>query len=212
SAQSSELSAMTRRALELVVSLMTPVALFAALGAEIIVRVLFGESFAPAAGSLRMLSAVVLLLYVSICPALVLTRLDRGWTVTWVSIGALVLNLALNWFAIPYGQHTWGAGGAGFAAAAVWAVCEVLNVATLLFLTAEYFIDRRNLVVFAKTGIACVAVGLLHATRPPTAATIATEVLLYVGLVVALRAVRVDEVIAFAKMVLRPAEAPAARL
>jgi O-antigen/teichoic acid export membrane protein len=210
SPESSELSAITRRALELVVSLMTPVALFAALAAEIIVRLLFGESFAPAAASLRILSGVVLLLYVSICPALVLTRLDRGWTVTWVSIGTLVLNLALNWFAIPYGQHTWGPGGAGIAAAGVWAVCEILNVATLLSLSAGYFLDRRNLVVFAKTGIACAAVALVHATRPSSVGTIAAEAALYLVLVVAMRAVRVDEVAGFARLVLRPAVAPAA--
>jgi O-antigen/teichoic acid export membrane protein len=202
-AGSEELFTISRRALELVVTLVTPMALFGALESALIIQRLFGASFAPAAGSLRVLAPVILLLYVAILPALVLTRLDRGWTVTWLSSALLVINLVLNWFAIPYGEHRWGAGGAGIAAADVWLVCEGLNVAVFLYLTAECFLDRRNLLVFAKTAGTCAVVAVLHSFLAPSLMAIAAEATVYLALVLGTGALRVGELIQFAREVLR---------
>jgi O-antigen/teichoic acid export membrane protein len=204
-----ELTVMSRRGLEVLVTLMTPVALFAALAADFVIRMLFGDRFAPAAGSLRLLAPVILLVYVSILPALVLTRLERGWTVTWVSTAVLVMNLVMNWFAIPYGQRKWGPGGAGVAAAGVWLLCEAFNVAVFFYLVSERFFDRRNLVVFAKTAGACAIVIVVHLMVPRSLSALLAEAGLYLGLIIGTRALRVSEVLDFAKQLSRSRQEPA---
>ena len=205
---SQDLAVISRRSLQLLVTLMTPGALFGAVAAEFVVHLLFGASFAPAASSVRLLCPVILLVYVSILPALVLTQLNRGWTVTWLSTALLVLNFAMNWFAIPYGQRQWGPGGAGTAASLVWLFCEALNVAIFLYLAADCFFDRRTVMVLAKTGIACVVVVLLRATLPMSGLTLIVEIAIYLAIVIATGAFDVREAVDFTSQLVRSRREP----
>jgi O-antigen/teichoic acid export membrane protein len=195
-----ELTTFASRTLEVLVSLVAPIALFGALGADVVILTIFGRTFAPAARSFRILCPVFLLTYIGILPALLLTRLERGWTVTRVSIGVLALNLALNCFAIPFGQRHFGPGGAGIASAGVWLFSETCNVTVLLFLVSSRFFDRRNISVFAKTAFACTAVLIFHGVLPASPIVLAADAVLYVVLIVGTKAIRTEEVTQFARL------------
>ncbi|MEO6238625.1 MAG: oligosaccharide flippase family protein [Vicinamibacterales bacterium] len=195
---SEELNTLARRAFEVLIGLVTPIAVFAGLAADFLVYGIFGDRFAPAVMIFRLLCPVLFLVYVSILPALLLTRLDRGWTVTWVSIAVLSLNLALNWFAIPWGSRLLGAGGAGIAAAVVWFVCEAANVATFTVILSDRLFDRRNLTVIGKTAGAAAAVLTVHHVWGSSVLSFAGCAVLYSALVVATGAVRVAELRAVA--------------
>ncbi len=190
------------RALELIVSLSTPVALFSALGADLVVTLLFGEAFGPAARGFRVLSAVIFLTYVAVVASLLLIRLERGWTVTLVSLGVLGLNLALNWLGIPWGARHLGPGGAGVASAGAWLVSEAFNVVALLALLGAHALDRRSGVVIAKTAAVCLITVAAHALLEPLGlARLPACAAIYVALILGSGAVSAGEVARFARLV-----------
>jgi O-antigen/teichoic acid export membrane protein len=184
-------------------TLVVPVALFGAIGADFVIAAIFGHHFAPAAAAFRVLCPVIVLVYMAILPALMLTRLERGWTVTGISIGIMAMNLTLNWFAIPAGVRVWGAGGGGIGAATAWLICEAVNVVLLYSLAADRMFDARNVRVIAKTVAAGAVVWLVYLFLPPTLVSVALLAILYVALVVGAGAVQVAEVTRFAKLTLR---------
>jgi O-antigen/teichoic acid export membrane protein len=197
-----EFTFLGRRSLEVLVSIVTPIALLGALAADVVILTVFGRAFAPAARSFRILCPTFLLIYISILPALLLTRLGRGWAVTWVSMSILSLNLALNWIAIPLGQRYLGPGGAGVASAYVWLFTEACSLGVLLYLLSSRAFDRRNLAVFAKTAGACAGVLIFHRLLPASLIVLAADAVLYVVLIVVTRAIRLEEVTYFARLVL----------
>ena len=101
-----ELAKVSRRAMELVLVASLPVALFMYLSADVVVRLLFGDAFAPAAASMRLQAPVSVLTYAAIVSSSLLIRLERGWTVTWISVGGMILSPLLNLLLIPVDADT----------------------------------------------------------------------------------------------------------
>jgi len=190
------LDAVVCRTLEAVLSAAVPVTLILGLGADVIIPAVFGSAFAPAVASLRILAPIFILTYVAMVAATVLIRLERGWAVTAISLCGLAVNAALNWLLIPAAWSALGRGGAGVGAASALVVTETFVTTVMLVLLGRRAFDRRSVMTLAKTALACVVVFAADRLGAGLGlARVAVDALLYVGLVLALRAVRVGEVV-----------------
>jgi O-antigen/teichoic acid export membrane protein len=195
-----ELTVLTRRAMELILVTAIPVTLLMCLGADVIVDMVFGAAFAPATRSLRILAPMFVLTYVAIVSACTLVRLDRGWAVTWVLMSGLAVSPLLNWLLIPRCLTAFGPGGAGIGAAIALLTLETCMTAVMTWMVARRAFDRRSVTVLAKTGVVCVVVVVLDRLLLPFGALrMAADGLLYAGLVVAWKAVDVQQITQFVR-------------
>jgi len=116
--------------------------------------------------------------------------------VTAISLSGLVVNAALNWLLIPAAWSALGRGGAGVGAASALVVTETFVTIVMLVLLGRRAFDRRSVTTLAKTALACLVVFAADRLGAGLGlARVAVDALLYVGLVLALRAVRVGEVV-----------------
>jgi O-antigen/teichoic acid export membrane protein len=199
-----ELDAVVRRTLEAVLSAAVPVSLLLGLGADVLIPTVFGQAFAPAVGSLRILAPMFILTYAAMVASTALIRLERGWAVTAISLTGLGANALLNWFLIPACWDAFGRGGAGIGAASVLVATEAAVTALMLVLLGPRVFDRRSVTSLAKTAVACAVVLAAHRLMAPLGAIrLAADGLLYVGLVVAARAVRIAEVVDVVRLAIR---------
>jgi O-antigen/teichoic acid export membrane protein len=165
---SDEMIAVLRRALEGIVSITLPVALFLALGAEIWIRVAFGAAFAPAAGSLRALAPLFVLIYVSILLGTALVVEGRGWRLTAIAVGGIAVSATTALVLVPFCSTWLGPGGAGTGMALAAVTKELVVASCLLSAIGTGVIDRQRrsmlarsvLIVLCTTG-AHVALGRL---------------------------------------------------
>jgi O-antigen/teichoic acid export membrane protein len=157
-----ELTLVTRRAMELILITAIPVTLFLALGADVVVKVVFGAAFAPAARSLRLLAPMFVLTYAAIVSASILVRLERGWTVTFISISGMIVTPILDFLLIPRCLAAFGPGGGGIGAAIALLITEIYTTVLLTRLLGDRAFDRRSIVVLYKTMAICAIVVLLH--------------------------------------------------
>ncbi len=201
---SRDLDAVVHRAFEAVLSAAAPLTLLLGLEAGILVPAAFGPAFAPAVPSLQILAPMFVLTYVAMVASMVLIRMERGWSVTAISVAGLGANALLNWFLIPAGRRVFGAGGAGIGAAAALVATEASVTALMLTLIGRRAFDRRGAEVLAKTALACLGVFAVHrAAAGLGAARVAIDALVYLALVVALKAVRIREVVDVARLAMR---------
>jgi len=195
-----ELTALTRRAMELILVAAIPITLLMCLGADVIVYTMLGAAFAPATRSLRILAPMFVLTYVAIISACTLVRLERGWTVTWVLVAGLVASPLLNWMVIPRCLALFGPGGAGVGAAIVLVAIEACMTAVMTWPVARRSFDRRSLTMLGKTGVVCAVVVVLDGLLSPLGVLrLAADGVLYVTLVVAWKAVDVREITHFVR-------------
>jgi O-antigen/teichoic acid export membrane protein len=159
-----ELTLVTRRAMELILITAIPVTLFLALGADVVVNVVFGAAFAPAARSLRLLAPMFVLTYAAIVSASILVRLERGWAVTFISISGMIVTPILDFLLIPRCLAAFGPGGGGIGAAIALLITEIYTTVLLTRLLGDRAFDRRSIVVLYKTIAICAIVVLLHYT------------------------------------------------
>src|SRR5262249_15135626 len=124
-----ELFARIRGVAELILVIAIPAALFIDLGADLGVRLLFGDAFAPATLALRLLSPAYVVMYVSIVLYTALFMLGRTWTLTKIAFAGLVVNVTLNLILVRPALSWLGAGGGG-------AGCAVAMLGTELFVSA----------------------------------------------------------------------------
>jgi O-antigen/teichoic acid export membrane protein len=157
-----ELTKVTRRAMELILITAMPVTLFLALGADVIVDVVFGTAFAPAARSLRILAPKFVLTYAAIVSASILVRLERGWAVTFISISGMIVTPILDFLLIPRCLAAFGRGGGGIGAATALLITEIYTTFLLTWLLGDRAFDRRSVVVLYKTVAICGIVVLLN--------------------------------------------------
>src|ERR1700689_5102567 len=85
-----------RQATEPILAVAIPAALFVSVGADLWLRLLFGHAFVPATLALRILAASSVIIYIAIVYAMTLIMLERAWTLAWISIASLVVNVLLN--------------------------------------------------------------------------------------------------------------------
>ncbi len=189
-----------RRSLEAVLALAFPTTLFLALGADVWIRLLYGEAYAPAAASLRILAPLFVLTYVAIISANSLIITGRAWAMALISISGLVVNPLLNWLCLPPAMRAFPQGGGGIGAATAQVGTEIFVTALMTYLVGARAFDRRTVVMVLKTLAVCgatVAVDRALAGFGPL--RLAPDVAVYVLLIVLVRAVNLRETYAFAR-------------
>ena len=96
-----------------------------------IIRMIYGDKFFPSAKILDVLAVAILLFFISFLLSHVLIASGREQTNTWYLVGAVILNITLNFVWIPQ----YGAIGAAWATL----LCEIVLVATLSFQIQKSF-------------------------------------------------------------------------
>jgi O-antigen/teichoic acid export membrane protein len=162
-----ELRAVSRRAMELVLSASLPLSLFMYLASEVIVRTLFGAAYAPAVTSMRIQAPVFVLTYVTIVSGSLLVRVERGWAVTWISVAGMVASPLLNVVLIPMGLRHVGRGGAGAGAATALVITELATSVAMTWLLRGLAFDKRGVTAVSKTVVVCLAVVALDQLLMP---------------------------------------------
>ena len=195
-----ELMLVTRRSMEMILCLAIPASLSLFVAAEPIVALAFGRAFAPAAMSLRLLAPTFVLTYAAMVSASVLVRLDRGWAVSWVSVSGMFISPVLNLWLVPHGLRALGPGGAGVGAGTALVLTELYTAGTMAWLIGHRGIDRRLVVVLAKTVGVCVAVLVAdHLLTPVGSWRLAADAALYAFGVLTTGAVNVREITGYAR-------------
>ena len=190
-----------RRAIEGLLVLAIPVTLLIGIGADFWVRIAFGRSFGPAALSLRCLAPLFVATYLAIMLALALVVLERSWRLTIISLTTLgvlpVLILVMVPLAKPFGQGYAGAG----AAVAVTAM-ELITAVLFLYTVGRRALDRRNVLAIIKSiAVAFVVIALHRALAFMGPLRLIVDMVAYAVLILAVKAVRLHEVIAVMKTV-----------
>lgn len=143
-----ELMATLRRTIETISAMTIPVALMMCIGADVAVRYALGPRFLPATASVMILGPMFVLTYLAMILCTFLNLVDRPWTVTLISLSALVLDSVANLVVVPYTHHRFGMGGAGIGASLVLVATEALVVTVLLLVVGwRTSFDRRSLKV-----------------------------------------------------------------
>ncbi len=189
-----ELMRMLRRALELTFVTAIGLAVLLAVGADVIVHVVFGAKFEPAIGAIRWLSPIFVVVYLAMLGASALILLNRSWTVTIVTIVSLVVNGALNIVLLGPAVRALGDGGGGMAAAVISVATEAVVAGIYLWLLRRDAFDSRNLSALGKSLFACVVVvGLDRALANVGSWRVIADALAYLLIVIVTRALRIRE-------------------
>jgi O-antigen/teichoic acid export membrane protein len=196
-----EYTRVMRRSLELVLAIAFPTSLLLGLGAEPIIVLLYGNDFAPAAASLRVLSIIFVFTYVAILSANALILTGRAWTQAFISIAGLALNPFLNWLLLTRAAQL-GDGGAGVGAAWAQVGTELGVTAAMTALVGRRAFDRRSVVMIVKTLVVCgvvIAIDLLALQGLHGLVRLAVDGVLYLLGVLLTRALDVKELVRFAR-------------
>lgn len=158
-----ELFSLSRRSLELILTVAICASFAMVIGADFWIVTVFGQAFAPAIRPMQLLSIAHVLMYASIIYWCILTMLERTWRVTAVFLIGLVVNPTLNFLIIRPGVRILGDGGGGTAAAASTLITELLIVGALASMAGRRGIDRR--LVFSVGKLVGVAALIITADR-----------------------------------------------
>jgi len=156
------LRAMARMPVELVLTIMLPVSVGAALTAPSVISLLYGVAFLPAAPVLTLLSITLLPMALNMIAYNILVASNRQLVWTGALAGACILNPALNIVLVRLTQARFDNGAIGAAASLL--ITEVV-IAALAVLIVREFIDLRVLnrigrAALATAGMAAVVVML----------------------------------------------------
>lgn len=152
------LAQLTQRTMSMVLAVAIPITLVLALGADIIVHILFGAAFEPSTLSLRVMAPVFVFTYIAIVASSTLIGQGRGWVATSVLSIGIVLSPVLNWLLIPRGLALFGPGGAGVGAAAALNMTEAAIAFSMTLLLRNPVLDRSGRIMLLKTFIICALV------------------------------------------------------
>lgn len=164
-----ELKATLRRTIETISAMTIPVSLMMCIGADVAVRYALGQRFMPATASVMILAPMFVLTYLAMILCTFLYLIDRSWTVTVISLSALVIDSVANLFLIPHTLRRFGTGGAGIGASIVLVATEVLVVLVLgQIIGWRTWLDRQNVKVIGTS----IAIALVVAAADRALASI----------------------------------------
>ena len=199
-AQSDEaLTQVMRRSLEVILMIAIPASLALGVGADVWVGVVGGPEYGPAIVALRILSPVFILTYVGMVCADYLLMAGRSWTVTWVCLGGLAVNAALNAALIRPFLAALGPGGAGVGAALATIGTELFTCGLFAWTIGRKVLDRRLFSTAAKLlASAAVVVALDRACSSLGPPRLLLDAAAYCALALLTGAVRIAELREFA--------------
>jgi O-antigen/teichoic acid export membrane protein len=201
-----ELSALVRRTLEGCLAFTLPIMLALGLGAELWIELLFGEGYAPGAFALRILAPLFVLTYTNMVSSTWLTLANQAWTVTFTAVLGMVVNPLLNWLLILPCLEAWGPAGGAAGTALAMILTDMLVMAIMFRRMGRQAVDRRTLVMFGKTLGVCAVVVALDRTLLaglPHLSRLLVEATVYVALVLATGAVRLQEIVGVVRLARR---------
>lgn len=147
-----ELKATLRRTIETISAMTIPVSLMMFLGAGVAVRYALGVRFLPATAAVMILAPMFVLTYLAMILCIFLNLIGRAWTVTVISLSALVLDSVANLFLVPHTLRWFGTGGGGIGASIVLVATEALVVSVLGVVVGwQTWLDRRSVKVIATS-------------------------------------------------------------
>lgn len=204
-----EYERLIKRSLELVLTVAIPISLALGIGSDVLIKLLLGEAYMPATLALRLLSPVYLFIYVSIISATVLQLEDKAWTLAFISLVGLVVNMAANLVVIGPALDRYGTSYGGAACALVQILTEAGVALTMVVMLGKRSLDARTLKMVAKTAIVCVGVVALdqvqraYLPQLPGLLRMVLNGLAYAAGVVVLGAVNPRELAGFAAQAFR---------
>jgi O-antigen/teichoic acid export membrane protein len=189
-----DLYANIRQATEPILAVAIPAALFVSVGADLWLRLLFGHAFDSATLALRILAASSVIIYIAIVYAMTLIMLERAWTLTLISVAALIVNLLLNLVFIRRSMVLFGEGGGGVGCALAALGTHVFAAGAMIAFVGREAFDRRTLRMMTKSLVAC---GLVVVVDRLTVgigfARLVVDVIVYLLVVVSTGALRPRE-------------------
>ncbi len=192
------------RSMELILTIAIPASLLINLGAEVWIHVAFGEAYAAAATTLRVQSTMFVLTYVAIIYAMTLVMLERAWTLTWISVAGLVVNVILNLLFVRHSVALLGEGGGGTGCATAMLGTEIFVSACMAVAIGRGAFDRRGMSTVARSlAVYGVVVGAHVLMKPIGPARLAVDGVLYVGLAILVGALRPREMLSTVREALR---------
>jgi O-antigen/teichoic acid export membrane protein len=194
--------AVFRRCLEGIIVVIVPVTVLISSGSELLVRVAFGPKYAPGATGLAVLSLMFVMIYMNILLATFLIILGRGWSVTFLSLSAILVTAALMLVLVPLGRRWLPEGGECAGAAMAVIGSEACTLVGMLTRFSRFPLDARNVRAIGKSVAVGVSVLLLgRLMRPLGDVRLAIEAVLYVLAAFAVRAVRPEDVATVIRLV-----------
>ena len=192
-----------RNAVRLVLVGGTLISLIIMLNADDIVHLAFGAEYAESAQSLRFLAPMFLFTYLAVLGAMHLIQLDRIWTMTKVSLAALIINPLLNAPLIHWGASL-GPGWGG-AMSAVASICtEGANAVITFSILGRAAVDAKLWRVVGMTALVCGSVTAVHYVALPLGLwRIVPETLTYCALALATGAVPLTDLRRFLQNAVR---------
>jgi O-antigen/teichoic acid export membrane protein len=185
---------MLRRSLEGLVIVVAPLTVLTSAGADVLVHLAFGDKYASAATGLSILSLVFVMTYLDTMLAIALAIIGRGWSVTLITVGSVLVNAVLILIFVPIGRKLLGPGGECAGAAASVIATEVCVFVGMVTRFEESPLDGRIIRVVVKSVIIGAVVLLadrqLRAIGP---IRLAVDASLYAAMALALRVVRIAE-------------------
>jgi O-antigen/teichoic acid export membrane protein len=199
-----ELYLQVSRSMELILTVAIPASLMVNLGADLWIRLFFGAEYLPAATALRVQAVMFVLTYVAIVYAITMIMLERQWAFTWISVGGLVVNVALNLTLVRFSVRALGVGGGGAGCAVAMLGTEIFVVTCMVIATRGGAVTRSNILFVAKCLVAYGAVAIAHVLMSGLGhVRLVVDAALYVSLVVAMGAVRPRELVKNARLALQ---------
>ena len=189
-----EMMVILRRCIEALIVLIAPITVAISIGSDFLVRVAFGQKYAPAATGLAVLSLVFILTYLTIVLSNALIIMGQSWTTTLISITGVLFLAAMELVAIPIGRAVVGVGGECAGAAAAVIANEAMVVALLLWRLGMAPVDRQNVATLLKCAVvAAIVIVTNHFLRGFGDWRLVLGMALYVILALATRVVRTED-------------------
>src|SRR5690606_27625357 len=200
-----ELSSLSRRSLELILTLAIAVSFGMIVGADVLVTLVFGAVYAPATLAMQVLTVAHVLMYVSVVYWITLTMYNITWRVTAVFLVGLVINPTLYYLLVLPGVELLGDGGGGAAAATATLMSEVCIVGMLAYLLGRRGMDKRLALVIAKSlGLAALIIWVDSAfLRPLGPVRLVIDAVAYVVLALLTGAVDVRDKLQWIREIMR---------
>jgi O-antigen/teichoic acid export membrane protein len=163
-------------------------------GADLWLRLLFGHAYAPATMALRILAASSFVIYIAIVYALTLIMLGRAWTLTLISMVALVVNILLNVLFIRPSMRFFGDGGGGVGCALASLGTHIFAAGAMIGFVGRDAFDRSTARMVAKSLAACLLVVIVdRLTLSLGWGRMIVDVVVYLVVVLATGALRMGE-------------------
>jgi O-antigen/teichoic acid export membrane protein len=184
-----------RRVVDGLVIVIAPVTVLISVSADLTIKLVFHEKYAPAAAGLSILSMVFSVTYINMMLSMSLTVLGRGWSVTMISLGAIVAMALFMVGCVPLGRFLFHEGGECAGAAMAVIGSEVCVVLALLSRFRPFPLDRRNIEVCSKAiAIALAVIFTDRILRGIGHIRLVVDAALYAGLALRTGLVRMEEI------------------